>query len=570
MAKKQLSRNELHWQELLPQLTKYEDPCSQEWSSLNTELDTAIDKHDKAVDELQKLPEVKKLPRPKPTVANTAETTFGLTAVVVIALFLFHCVIWMLKLLFDISWDTWSWTVHAFFWGIGLSVLATIIAVIYDNQKQQEFDENLKAWKVYDKKKTELEKEIDYWQSEYDRCNRLLEVINKERKNVLKFGVNNVLAIPCPLSAITDSNYQDIKSDYLKIKEKQDHYNELKAQGQNPQDLMRVIMDLKLDFLYRWSLKAEVNSSVYIEFQRMLNAHKRDDMARRQDLPAERSKGVRLIGELPECKRLLEDDTLTPIVNRFEAVMNRDTTKNGLLFFMEDSGKKAQQTRDMQELAKAAKQEYDELMDVNEKVSYALDFARGYAYRNIYLGTELLNYARSKKGGGSLTKMQDGTDMISIQTDGLQMDVSSLNVDLSDTALTTLSAMGTAVVNNKDLQKLVKENPKVSLGIAAVATIGNVAESYFSNLNANAEAQQKMTEAIRKISDGYVEGKANMLRAIEIIEAIVKCNEGFMNIYLPLQKKVFEEKDAPLTRNDILLLASAINKYKKVSDSKIK
>ena len=76
-----------------------------------------------------------------------------------------------------------------------------------------------------------------------------------------------------------------------------------------------------------------------------------------------------------------------------------------------------------------------------------------------------------------------------------------------------------------------------------------------------------MIEAMGKISEGYAFGKANTLRAIEIIGAIAKSNMGFMAIYEPLRERVFEKEDFNLTQIEIMALVKAANEFKKTAKS---
>ena len=73
-----------------------------------------------------------------------------------------------------------------------------------------------------------------------------------------------------------------------------------------------------------------------------------------------------------------------------------------------------------------------------------------------------------------------------------------------------------------------------------------------------------------KISEGYAFGKANTLRAIEIIGAIAKSNMGFMAIYEPLRERVFEKEDFNLTQIEIMALVKAANEFKKTAKASIR
>lgn len=54
----------------------------------------------------------------EPFVKPLCRTVGWIWGISVLLMFLFHCVIWVGKLLFDISWDTWGWTKTCFMYGL--------------------------------------------------------------------------------------------------------------------------------------------------------------------------------------------------------------------------------------------------------------------------------------------------------------------------------------------------------------------------------------------------------------------------------------------------------------------
>lgn len=564
MPKRQLTEREKYLQQYLPDIQEDKNP-------LDEEIREAIHQKKKYEEQLQEtkrqlssLQVVRKPKKPKPTVKDTAALFFSLTGVVVVALFLFHCIIWVLKLIFDISWNTWGWTVHAFFWGIGISVVSTIIAYIYDKYAADNYVKQKGLYDVYVSNRDKLTAKRDREQGFFDTLSRQVENFWSERCEILRFGFNHELGLPCPSNAISIENYSSVKRFYLTLLKEQKLIPHVQD-GKNT--LQRQMMDEKLKFLYDVSLKAEVNPTVYKEFQNQIKQSRTNVDALRSEVPVSNSQGFSLLQKLPTYKMLLNDDKLTPIINHFEAVRNRDTS--AFLFFT-DTGKETQQTRDMKHLVDNAKQEYDELQMINSKLSYALDFVRGCAYRNIYLGVELINYVRTSHGGGSLEKQQDSTEISNIDSNDLSFDTTDIDVNISDQVFSSLLNLGDSVLDDRDMTEFVFKNPKVSIGLAAVAAIGSAVDAYFTKRAANADLQNHLADAISKIADGYTEGKGQMLRVIEIIKAIVKANDGFMAIYRPLAKKVFEDGDVNLSKAEQTQLGAAINEYKKVSETKIR
>lgn len=398
----------------------------------------------------------------------------------------------------------------------------------------------------------------------------------------LHSALNNELGLPYPLSGITLDNYTEIKRCYISLlrkKEAADRTTDRKKQI----EANRAYIDDKLRFVYMHSLRAVMPKNIYGEFKKQLLKAKsrlflkreQRNMVLRKETSKIFSRGHSEISRISKYKKLLDDDHLTPIINQFHIVSNRNTRS---FIFFQDTDKKAQQTKDMNELLKAAKYEYDELTAISKNVSYALNYARGCAYRNVYLAFDLINYIRSSNNGGRLRTVEDSINISSIDA---TVNVKSyrLNDSAMDSAMEELMNVGDIVksamsaIDDKELERLLTKNPTIALGAAAVialASVGAGLVTYFRSLNANAEAQSKITDGIKAISEGYTEGKSQMLRVIEILDGIVKCNNGFMAIYEPLRKRVFEKGDVNLTQMEFMQLAAAAREYSKVAKSTIK
>ena len=428
------------------------------------------------------------------------------------------------------------------------------------------YKEHVSEYKKYVQTKTDYENELVNLKNEMDDILETIKPNIEVRCEVLRLALNKSLGIPYPKSVISMESYPKIKKCYLNLlKEKEDVDNISDPNEQAAAN--RAFINDKLSFLYAHSLRATVSDEVYGEFkQQFLNADP-GKMLMRQEIREQSSKGYCMITNLPKYKEMLYDDRLSPIISQFNAVSRRRTRG---VFFEESTDKKTAQTQDMAKLCEAAKYEYDELMKLNKYLSYALNYARGCAFRNIYLATELINYVvvGSNRGGG-LTTANDEFNLSEINQ-SFKIDTSDLNISSAAVAMCTIGYMSTTFMNNASLTQFADNNPKVMTGIFAVAALSAAISQHYENIEANAEAQRKLAENISKIADGYTEGKGNMLRVLEIISGIVKCNDGFMAVYEPLKKRVFEEGNTDLTKMEIMQLAAAANEYSKTAKAQIK
>lgn len=564
---KELTARELYLQDHVPEITKKSDP-------FDSEINPLYKQHDKLQRQLEETKEkhdtltvVREPTQPEPNAGNAARWTFGITVVIAALLFVFHCIVWVLKLVFTISWNTWGWTVNTLIYGGIISLIITAITWYFDGKAQKQYEEDLDAYKDYVKTKTSLEQIYNNLSQSQEQVENSIVSLCNQRDEVLAFAIRTCLTIPFATVVFQDyKDYDKVKQAYLKLLAEQD----MVEQQTDPKRQMaerKKLMDAKLQFLYVYSLGENLSPEVYKEFNALYKKRNSNPMILRQDLPKATSRGWREIFSAKTYKATIERLSISNAIDGFQQVCQRDTK---MLLFLDSSDKKTQQTKDMQQFVLKAKEGYDTMADINKKVAYALDFARGCAFRNIYLGAELVNYVKSKRKGGGLTKNSDMVEMGTVSNDGMSIDTLSLNESVGGAALGTVMSMADTVLNNKDMMQLVKNNPKMAAGIAAVAAITSGVVTYFKNMSANAEAQKQLADSMRDIATGFEAGKAGILRSVEIIAAIVKANQGFMRIYEPLRKRVFDEGDLNVTDKDLMILSKATKEYTNISHSKIK
>lgn len=443
--------------------------------------------------------------------------------------------------------------------GIGL-LSVYIFGKIHNSIKKSNYETYLSNVQSYEERIEDLEREV---KEKSEALQGKLAI----RFEALRYALNKNLGLPYPMSSISLENYPKIKKCYLTLLEKKEAVDQI-SDSKKRQEANRAFIDEKIAFLYAHSLRAELSEEVYDEFKRQLLETGPGNMVLRQGNSAGRySQGIGEIFRMPKYKEMLEDDHLTPIISKFRAVSKRNT--KGWLF--DDLDKKERQTSDMKDLLDAAKYEYDELMKVSKKVSYALNYARGCAYRNLYLATELVNYVNGSNRGGGLTMAHDKIGVPAIaQNSTTDFGFDGMGETQEISAIETISFIGNTVMDDQSLLRFAFNNPKVTLGVAAVATLGTILLSMFNDEDEYAQIQSQLTDSINKIADGYTDGKAGTLRAIEIISGIVKCNDGFLAIYEPLRKKVFDDGDLNLTKMEMMQLAAAANEYSKVAKAKVK
>ncbi len=487
-----------------------------------------------------------------------------IAAAIVVVLFILHCIIWVLNLIFDIEWDTWGWTVTAFWWGLGTTVFVVAATTVWYIYQKRSYDEKLTAYHEYLRTKGNLENEKKDANTAIN--NKMTEIVSS-----LNNDVKEIIDVPLSLNAIQFKDKEEVEK---LLKEYYDLKNKMLNVG-DPVEKAKLHDELtnkKLAFFYKYSIKGETNVT-YPFFKKQLEAAQSQNNYNVLRIEKSNQTALSHLNKLNSYTKLLKENKMTPILNDLNDIKDIDTTG---WFGRENVDALAEKTGMLQELFKAAKYEYKELASVNKDISYLLEYVRVCAYRNIYLGVELLNYIRDNAGGKSLTTEKGMVDMnvklenISISVDSLKMDVIG---NITATVSNTIQA-GVELLENKDVMKFVGKNPKASAGIAAAALLGSAISNYTEERNAkikqNNKIQKDAIKNIQKMVDNYTKGQGALLRAIELIKAITKANSGFMQVYEPLKKQVFDNNAASsVTMQDIRQLAIATNEYNKISQAKL-
>ena len=277
--------------------------------------------------------------------------------------------------------------------------------------------------------------------------------------------------------------------------------------------------------------------------------------------------------KLQQYTALLNDNKMAPILRELNNVKNIDTKG---FFGMQNLDALAEKTKLLQDLLREASAEYNELSQINNNIGYLLEYLRVCAYRNIYLGAELLNYLRDNAGGKSLTTEKGTVDM-KIELENIDISFDSLRMDIVGNLTSSVSnciEVGTKMLDDKEMVNFMKSNPKAALGLAAGAAAFSLVEGLVTERNEkikqNTKIQKDVIKNIKLMVDNYTKGQGSLLRAIEIIKAIKKANDGYMNVYEPLRHKVFDEGQlTSVTMKELQQMAMATKEYNKISQAKL-
>ena len=381
--------------------------------------------------------------------------------------------------------------------------------------------------------------------------------------------INSGCSIPIPRKAINENTWEEMDGKLDDLVASYSQYKDASA-GSLKKEMSRNFFNKKLEFFYNESIRNEAGCDVYKKFEEQLHRaiSTMDFNLLRMDFDEKAllvSKEYDFSTKVQSYKGIVEKMDISYLMKQYDIIKDMETS--GFLGFT-NIDKLASKTQNLQKLYAPIKGEYDRLRKVSDDVNYYLTFVRTVAYRNIYLGVELLNYIRDNAGGKSLISQKDKIDagdamnVDKVTSDRLQMD--SMN-----NIANTLNGLMSNALEDKELRKFVMKNPKMATGAAALALLGNLLDERIEKIENNNELQKQLITSISQMVDGYNSGKAGLLRAIEVIKALSKANIGFLAIYAPLRDKFFVEECTAATMMDWQNLAKATQEYKHISDTKL-
>lgn len=269
-----------------------------------------------------------------------------------------------------------------------------------------------------------------------------------------------------------------------------------------------------------------------------------------------------------EYLQLLNDNKMSGILDELNIAKSMDTSG---IFRKVSLRKLTEQTDTYKRLYQAAVYEYRELQELADKMDVLLDYVRSCAYRNLYLGSELLHVVRDNAGGGNLQKIDESVSVIQIELDTNVLKDLTVSYDTSVVLSDSGRRIG-SLTKSVTYKKIAKKSPKAALGLQALALAGTIIEHYEDKRNQKIDCQLKMQKQLMKlfprIVSGYNESQPVVVRSLELARSLVEVNKGFIKIYAPLRDKVYSESGV-VYRQEIIELAAAMKAYNKISKTKL-
>ena len=457
---------------------------------------------------------------------------------------------------------------------IALSVFIVPFVLLYFLRKFKKWRKEM-AWdnaygskflRYYDKK-TKINNRLAQIENRERILNKELDVVHEKNFGLLyEILTSKEFSIPVPLGSLWEDNYSDAIDLFLAI------YGAMNKKAaatsiDEKKQIAKEIADFKLDLFYIVSLSYGTSQEAY---DSLLPHGSSFDPDAFREIAVSKANHIIQKNRIDDCINLLDNNMIDEILHELEYVKNRDVS--GFLGLYTDTDKMSEQYEDMKKLREAAVEEYEELNMVCDELNSALDHIRTYAFRNIYLGIEMLNYIREGAGGSGLIKESDYVSMQELDISQFSNTFQGYKTNNVSDTIKKYDNLARTIVNNRDFRKLVYSNKKVAAGAAliGVATMAmSAAADHAAKVDRIQANQANIVKDMQTIVDGYTEGRAQLYRVIEVAQSILKANEGFMYIYNQLKTKLFDSNQVP-TLPEIQDLCKAIKAYKEISNSKIK
>lgn len=488
-----------------------------------------------------------------------------------VLMFIFHCLIWVVKLIFDIPWDTWGWTKSCFLYGLYCEILCFLGGSIVYGIVYWYWNKRKEAFTKWETELESLKSELSLANSNIKKVNQSLKNIIINRQNILTYAFKSRLSLP--MRSIPTNDLKKAHNTLFKFLDEKEALDSIS----DPMKKLEGLFDFynrKLTLFYNVSVPSESMSSEVLQTVR--NAITKAQSPRSVLELAESHESY--IAKLARTHLSYNPDSMDENIDEFNRLLEMDTS--GFLT-KHDSKALEQQVAGLEDIYSSTVDFYNQHNSVINKINHAIGVVRLVAYRNIYLGAELLNIVHDGAGGGKLTTAFDSIEgPVNLAKSKIKIESFSTSNAISDMISSGLDSISTSVsnvLNDKQTTKYALNNPKTAAiavaGQAAFAIIDSGIKAWKkrnAKIDGLLKKEERLIKNLEKVVDSYLTNLSSSERALELIKAIIKVNDGFLSIYTPISQKVFIDKSfESVSMTELNKLTLAIGEYKKISDSKL-
>lgn len=495
---------------------------------------------------------------------------FGGWISLVVIMFIIHCVMWVVRLVSSSSWDTWKWTSNLFFYGFSICVIIYIGVKIWYHLTLVGWETQMELYREYKDKLAKLQKAMDY---EDSRINNYRSEINKIIDNRGKILAYAFRLKGLPLKDLKNWDYKNAKESYFSLlKLKQNAYS-----SKNP-DKIKEFLNTKYEIFYAHSLASESPSKEVLDtFYSYIPLFSNKEINRDVTDPSPISQSA--IKLLSTKLYEYDADAMNRYIHECDQILEMDTSG---IFTKYDSSLLEEQTRKMQGVYNKCAKYVDSFQNLIICLNNSLSICRLVAFRNIYLGAELLHMIKEGAGGGRSAISTDTIHNIEIEALHNNLNLSSFSFSESinnivNDSIESVSCLIQNVISNKHTRKYAANNPKnAALAVAGAAAFGAITagieawKKRNAKINDLSNKQDKIFESLFILIEKYCDSYPVAVRTIELIQAITKVNSGFIEIYKPLYDKIFVHQNmSSVSMTELHSLSRALSHYNNISKTNL-
>lgn len=224
-------------------------------------------------------------------------------------------------------------------------------------------------------------------------------------------------------------------------------------------------------------------------------------------------------------------------------------------------------TKRMQSILRKVESQVSEVKEWCLNINELLNVARVEAYKNQYLGFEILNLISSESD-----EYDKSVELSQIDLEGLDVSNLSFGIKEFESSINGVTSALLGVTGSLSLLRTSKAASAAGLAVLAITASKNL-EKKIEIIGQHGKLQgailKYVTDIIPQLESVIVQRK----QALDVIVSIVQANRGFLSVYSPLRNSIFIEKKSPRQIPDILeqscQLKSAINLYVQISSKKV-
>ena len=224
-------------------------------------------------------------------------------------------------------------------------------------------------------------------------------------------------------------------------------------------------------------------------------------------------------------------------------------------------------TQRMQSILRKVESQVSEVKEWCLNINELLNVVRVEAYKNQYLGFEILNLISRESDD-----YNESVELSKIELDGLDVSNLSFGIKEFESSFNGVTSALLGVTGSLSLLRGSKIATAGGIAVLAFTAAKNL-DKKIELIGEHGKLQQGILSYVKDIIPQLESVIVQRKQALDVIASIVQANNGFWSVYSPLRNAIFVDKKSPRQIPDIFeqisQLRSAINLYSQISSKKV-